>query len=148
MAFESINEKRKAIGNYRVSSGVRNGGKSLMIGMSKSCDGKSRQFCLRITESLAREARLLVGDRIDILIDEEARLGLVKRVTSGGWALSLANGSLKASAKPGSYYNCKIHCKYIEGLPYCVTSEECENVNVVDEGIMFAIPESASFKAP
>jgi len=148
MAFKSIDEIRKTMINYRSANGIASINKSLMIGIAKNGKQATDQFCLRITESLAREARLLIGDRVDILIDQEARLGLVKRVAKGGWALSLATGSLKANAKPGNYYNCKINCKYIEGLPYCKPSAECENVNVVDEGIMFEIPERAEFKKP
>jgi hypothetical protein len=90
---------------------------------------------VRIDNETLKEARIFVGDRLDVLFDKEGRLGLVKRVKDGGWQLS-KHGEKAA----------RVRVMWAPGIPHTKEQVECGDVTADEvEGVMFAIPEDASF---
>ena len=104
----------------------------------------SRQISFRISAALAKDARLLIGDRVDILFDAKDRIGLIKRVKTGGYKLT-TNGMARSEIKEGGYYSCSVKMTHYSGMPMIEKSTDCESVNVKDEGIMFVFPPAAKF---
>lgn len=131
--------------------GKRLSGKILTIGINvggKSKNGSTRQaLTIRLSADLAKEARLLIGDRVDVLFDKESGLGLVKRVQTGGYATTVA-GMATSSVKPGAFYPTVVKLTYYDGMPFIAERHDCENVTVTNEGIMFTLPDSVTYKAP
>lgn len=101
--------------------------------------GRERvKYAMRIgiPSHAAKEARLIKGDRVDILFDKEAGLGLVKRVNSGGWAVSAPH---KKQAE--RLYVC---ATYTAGMPSVAKSVGCP-CEVTPDGIIFTLPDEVSF---
>jgi hypothetical protein len=97
---------------------------------------------VRIDNETLKEARLILGDRLDVLFDKDARLGLIKRVKEGGWQLS-KHGDKAA----------RVRIMWAPGIPRTVEQVECTDVISSEaDGVMFAIPWAATFigapKAP
>ena len=97
--------------------------------------GGEEAFSLRfgLSDELLKEARFIAGDRVDVLLDVEARLGLIRRTLQGGWKIS------------GSKAKKVVQMTWTEGLPSVPTTSACESVTVTDEGIMFELPKTAQF---
>ena len=94
------------------------------------------RYAMRVAihSTIAKKARLIKGDLVDVLFDEQAKVGLIKRVNDRGWKLTNGHESsrltVKISMKPGM--------PSIEKAAGC----PCE---VTDEGIVFTLPDSVSF---
>lgn len=146
MTFTSVSniaeKSRKPRGNNVNRDGAS---QSLLFSSnSKGVGDEQRQISFRISAPLAREARLLIGDRVDILFDTKDRIGLIKRVKSGGYKLT-TNGMPRSDIKEGAYYACSVKMTHYAGMPMIGKSTDCESVNVKDEGIMFVFPAAAKF---
>ena len=146
MAFVSAFSEAQQNGRSGVSSEkLRIHGKRLFFRSAKSGkrkDGTERmpQLIFVISADLMKEARLIFGDRIDVLFDKEARLGLIKRMSGndgGGWKLTPNGGNSKHGSVSISHRNA------FPLPPKC--GVECENVSVNDEGVLFIFPESVVF---
>jgi hypothetical protein len=114
------------------------GAKSLVSGFQR------RQITVRITEQLAKKARILPGDRLDLLFDKEANLGLIKRVVTGGYSATAA-GVHQDKIVSGRFYNVVIKATHYEGMPMFPKSTDCENVTITDEGILFTMPSDTEY---
>lgn len=103
VSLSSISEASRGIGNYRTGRMPGNR-KYLVIGTGsggKDSKGVTRKsVVVRISAALAKEARILHGDRLDLLIDKDAKIGLLKRINKGGYAAS-ATGKKQETIKPG-----------------------------------------------
>ena len=94
------------------------------------------QVSFLIGHILMKKARLIIGDRMDVLYDEESKLGLLKRVTGE----NIGNKISKAQSK--SYG--KLHVAASLGpFPVVDGIVNLENVTVDDQGILFAWPEES-----
>ena len=118
--------------------------KSVRVGMTTNglLKDKSRReaITIRFTQDVARDARILPNDRVDILFDRENGLGLIKRINKGGYAATIAGGLKQADIKPGEYYAIIVKFTRYKGMPIFDEPDECENVTITDEGILFALP--------
>lgn len=120
------------------------GGQRLLDGVTISTDRRSprghaaSEYTMRfsISQQLTKKARFMPGDRVDVLIDREARLVLIKRVSSGGWALSYRTKSNERAM---------VQISWCEGLPSVKRSTACSDVQVTEDGIIFKLPDSAVF---
>lgn len=83
---------------------------------------------IRLSKSIAKQARLIHGDKIDIAFDVENRMGLIRRVTASQWALS----------------NNRIQITIREGMPTTAERVACP-AEVTPEGIQFILPDCVSF---
>lgn len=152
MAFISLSEiasqQSSVAGRGKHGRGKRVVGKRLSIGVTSSGKSKSGQprpaLRFRISKDLAQEARILPGDRVDVLIDTNERLGLVRRVNTGGYSAS-ASGITADKIKAGDFYPLVTKITLYPGMPKVDETTECENITVSNEGIIFAIPDNATF---
>lgn len=120
------------------------GGRRLPQGVSISTDRRSpkghaaSEFSMRlsISQEIIKKARFMPGDRVDVLIDREARMVLIKRVTSGGWALSYRTKSNERAM---------VQISWSIGLPSVSQSTPCSEVKVTEDGIIFKLPDCAVF---
>jgi hypothetical protein len=88
-----------------------------------------------LSPEIIAKARFMPGDKVDILFDQDARAGLIKRTSIGGWSLSQTPASQRFSIK----------LTWREGLPTIANTDGCTDVQVTDEGIIFKFPDGASF---
>lgn len=114
--------------------------KNLLFSMTKSAKSKRQQLVVRISKELCIQARYIPSDRLDILIDRDSRIGIIKRVKEGGYAASAA-GILKKNIKE-KYYSVCLKITWANGMPRPSKSTYIEDVEVKPEGIYFSIPES------
>lgn len=112
-------------------------------GFSKNGDER-KSIVIRLSTALAKEARILHGDRLDLLFDKDSRLGLLKRVNKGGYAAS-ATGKKRDEIEPSKFYSVTMKLTYYPGMPIFKAYTECENVNISDEGILFDIPNDVTY---
>lgn len=136
MAFESLNTLITRSGQATRNRNI--GGITLATDrQNPKQPGDEVRYTLRldISADWAKQARLIMGDRVDILIDRESRKMMLKRVHNGGWKL----------ARSGGNGNLKIQVRYVEGMPSVAVSESCTNVELTDDGVVFKVPKSARF---
>ena len=63
-------------------------------------DEQTYQLSIRLAQDLVKQMRWQIGDRLKVLVDDEAPHKLmIQRVTSGGWALSYAGGKQQTVKK-------------------------------------------------
>lgn len=63
-------------------------------------DEQTYQLSIRLAQDLVKQMRWQIGDRIKVLVDDEAPHKLLfQRVISGGWSLSYAGGKQKTVNK-------------------------------------------------
>lgn len=96
-----------------------------------------QNFALRIGVSMEilDKVRYRQGDRIDVLVDEQARMVLLRRTTDGrGWSLS--NPSSKRLS---------IQLTWVPGLPSVPKTLDCLDVKATENGILFRLPDEAVF---
>lgn len=107
------------------------------ITRSHRCSNPSPFYSVRfsLSKEVIKKARLLPGDKVDVLFDKENNAGLIRRTTSGGWALSKTKTSPRISVK----------FTWCPGLPTIASAGDCTDIQVTDEGIMFRFPEGTSF---
>jgi hypothetical protein len=134
MAFKSLTE---CFTSER--GGGRHGSYSpedIVIATDRAGFKAERRYSLRIAigHSVAKKARLIKGDRVDILFDRGARAGLLRRVTNGGWKLT--SGSIKDKLFV------KVQLK--PGMPTIASPAGCP-CEVTDDGIIFTLPDEVSF---
>lgn len=148
MSISAIAENEKGKKNYRRGPITANR-KYLVIGSNsggKDKYGTERTAIVcRISAPLAKEARIIHGDRVDLLIDKESGLGLLRRISSGGYAATATGKPLK-EIKQGEYYGITVKITYYAGMPKFGSTTECDNVNVSDEGILFDLPKDATYQ--
>lgn len=134
MAFKSASEITKRV--QRVGPSGEDLTMTTDTQATKSNGERSYSLRFGVSMALLKEARIMEGDRVDLLFDEEARLGLIKRVTAGGWAVGRRTST---SSK------ITIQLTWAEGLPSVSGPSACESVSVTDEGILFVLPTGAQF---
>jgi len=137
MAFVSASE---IIGN---TSPRRHSSAGIVLATDKQRASGQQYFAVRISLSreLADRARFILGDRVDVMFDIEGRRCLLRRVNEGGWRLHKAGGN---GASDGARLNIKF--KYSTGLPSVKESVSITDYEIAPEGIIFGIPEEASFE--
>ena len=150
MAFISASQVAQANstrGGYGRTGQKQN--KSVRVGMTTNGlqKDKSRReaITIRFTQDVAREARILPNDRVDILFDRENGLGLIKRINKGGYAATVAGGLKHSELKQGEYYSIIVKFTRYKGMPLFGDPDECENVTVTNEGILFALPPTVTW---
>lgn len=118
MAFVEL--RASASGRGRRSTNTT--ASTMALHKSGSRDGEpTYQLSIRLAQDLVLQMRWQIGDRLKVLVDDEApHKLLLQRVTSGGWALSYAGGKQQAVKKyrvqitrytginvaPGDRYSC------------------------------------------
>jgi hypothetical protein len=88
-----------------------------------------------ISQAFAKKARIIDGDRVEILFDKEEKAGLIRRVNDGGHQISSYGKKntrlyIKPTIKPG--------------MPTVAETVGCPS-EILDEGIMFLLPDCVSF---
>lgn len=135
MGFVSVTELKTANGS-KFWGGSRRHGADIVIATHVS---RATKPALAITISLqiAKKARLIAGDRVEIFFDEQSapRRCLIKRVSEGGLCVS---GRGPKEKRLG------IKVTWIKGIPSVDKPYDCQAV-VTDDGILFDIPDEASF---
>lgn len=124
--FESIYEKGRK-GGVRSGRDVLNG-----LGCSVRKSKKSKRMTFYIGKNLMKRARIIIGDRLDILRDKENNLGLIKRVSQDDTRYSKLTDSGSCGSLSTTRFD-KEH-KETDGVI------SLENVAVDDEGILFEWP--------
>jgi hypothetical protein len=89
--------------------------------------------------NLMKEARLILGDRMDVLYDDESKLGLLKRLPSD----SVYGNKL---SKAGGKSYCKLHVAGTEAFPLISHIISLENVTIAPDGLLFVWPEDKEKK--
>jgi len=101
------------------------------------------QFSL--SPELLKEMRWLIGDRVEVLVDATARLGLIKRVRDGGWKISAKISDAHKNAVAFSTRGVVSITPDADDLR--VLFGACDryapqNITISDEGIVFEIPKA------
>jgi len=99
-------------------------------------ENKAGYYGLKIPHKIAKEAGFIKGDRVDILIDSEAKKVAISRVNEGGWKLGSAGGGKTT-----------LQTKYASFPGSIAVSPEKKNAiinryKIEDIGIVFDMPES------
>ena len=92
----------------------------------------TKQYAFNLSAELIEAARLKAGDRVEILFDKREGQGLLKRVESGGYALTVTKGTGNGIVK-ATYMRAF-------GLPASENRVEFEGVAAQAEGIKFSMP--------
>lgn len=103
----------------------------LLFLFSKAGSGRKR-LCFRLSDHLMTVAKMRTGDRVDVLFDKSAGMGIIKR-SERGWKLSGKSG-----------YTASVHISFQPGLPSVPESVPLEH-EVKKDGIYFIIPDSATW---
>jgi len=103
----------------------------------RSKGDKGSLFCMRIgiPVKTAKKARFVAGDKVEVLFDVADRVGLVRRVSSGGYTLCKHHENSRLTVK----------ATYYPGMPTVSDSVGCLS-DVTDDGIVFMLPDSVSFE--
>lgn len=93
-------------------------------------------YALRIAvpKEIAKKARFIEGDTVDILFDKEERAGLIKRIIGKGWTLSKWKTSARLTVK----------LRWNNGMPSVASCVSCP-CEITPDGIVFFLPECVSF---
>lgn len=141
MAFISTIQLKTSSNNNKINRARSTSNIPLIISTDLAGINKAghKRYSLRlgISGQLAKEARLIAGDTVDVLFDRESNpvRGLIKRVKNDGWALVKGD-------KNGSKLFLKI--SNVEGMPTFALTYPC-NAVVTDDGILFDLPHEHSF---
>ena len=135
MAFESIRDcfaGRRT--NGRPSAYPKD---EIVFAIDKGSGKGQNRFCLRIAihPEVAKKAKLIKGDVVDILFDKVEKAGLIKRVLSGGWKLTSGDSQSRLNVKTN----------YKPGMPSINGSTSCP-CEITDDGILFYLPENVCFE--
>jgi len=103
---------------------------------SKKNDGLS----IRISNTILKKSRYLIGDRVDILIDKSNNLLLIKRIPTGGYKISYGSGAIKKTG------NGVIQLTAYKGFPMPSHSLIIDNVVYSGEGILCELPKDLKYK--
>ena len=135
MAFKSVRECFDA--NANIGGRERHPSDEIVFATDQAGTVRDGRYAMRVAihSTIAKKARLIKGDLVDILFDEPAKVGLIKRVNAGrGWKLTTGSENsrltVKISMKPGM--------PSIEKATGC----PCE---ITDEGIVFTLPDCVTF---
>ena len=135
--FQSVSEIKKKVGmRAGPGRGAKTGNKGVALATDKRSKDDSYALRLNVGISLLKAAGIIEGDRVEVFFSEKDRKGLIRR--------SNANGSIKVSFR-GKKSAPSIVTVYVKGLPSVAHSEQCTDVQVNESGIMFSLPDSASF---
>jgi hypothetical protein len=120
--------------------------KNYDMAFSSSVAGKDkgltrRQIVFYISGHILKQARIMIGDQIDVLFDPLDKTGLIKRVTQGGYTLS----STKKYKDPAIPSRGRISITHVPSLPFINELVTCSAVSVTDEGILFQFPKETIF---
>lgn len=109
----------------------------LVFSTDKSCGAGGLRYSMRVSirSVFAKKARIIRGDLVDILFDEGAKAGLIKRVNSGGWKLT--------ASKDNSQW-LSVRITYKPGMPSAASAVSCL-CEITDEGLVFTLPDEVSF---
>ena len=104
---------------------------------NKSKNNTRGHVTFAIGNNLLKKARFVVGDRIAILHDAEAKLGLLRRIPAD----EFNNGNLITKSTAKTYL--QLQAQYLPCFPKPNGGgiRNLDNVVVNDEGILFAWPE-------
>lgn len=126
---------------------TRHSGPGSPVHLLLTCTAESRHHKARlrftVKESLVKKARWQPGDRVDVLWDPEAKMGLMKRVKDGGFALSFKKDKKTGEYEPSGQVQFVYRSEM--GMPFVPGTHPIVQADVTDEGIMFELP--ASFGA-
>lgn len=89
-----------------------------------------------ISTSIAKKARFMLGDKVELLFDPEKRIGLLKRTNDGGWSLTSGGKDIKSRM----YFK----IQFVVGMPSVKQNTGCPS-EVTPEGIEFIFPDEVSF---
>ncbi len=125
MGFESV------LSNGRMYSGSRTkkNGMSYATYKNKNKGDYSSAVFVIGTDTL-KKARIVIGDRLDILYDKESGRGLLRRVLEGGRKVSKASSGSTAV----------ISTKMNSNFPIVPHITEIKSVSICDDGIVFDWP--------
>lgn len=90
------------------------------------------RLCFRLSDHLMTVAKMRVGDRVDVLFDKSAGMGIIKR-SDRGWKLSGKSG-----------YTANVQISFQPGLPSVAESVALEH-EVKKDGIYFILPDCATW---
>lgn len=146
MAFIAISEILKNAGKEVNPRGRQNSSAGVICATDKHGNNRKgpRGYSLRISLSskIAKEARIIAGDRVDILFDRDSKKqqGMIVRVVNGGWKIGVGGGVKHTSPTA----RLVVKMTYIPGMPSFPAATECPSV-VMQEGILFDLPSNCSF---
>jgi len=106
--------------------------------VSISVNGKGKNIaCLvvRIGSDIMKVARFIKGDRVDILVDKEAGLLLIKRDPNGRYKISGAKNNNSGAIKATLF----------TGFPYPEELKSMVNISYPDAGILCELPENMRY---
>ena len=85
-----------------------------------------------IGQNLMKNARFIIGDRIELLYDDEAGLGLMRRIPADKPGVTIRHASTKRY--------CVVRFPATSVFPIIRQITNLDNVSVDEEGILFAWP--------
>jgi hypothetical protein len=142
MGFTSLTEVTKTAGAYRGGRQKR-APDTALVSIVKSPNGKTASHALSFTlyPGVAKKARLVEGDRVDILFDAADGLCLIRRNNQGAWTLSANN------RKKGQRSNSlRLQATLRRGMPYfmfddSMSATEAEwDIDDDDGGLLIQLP--------
>jgi hypothetical protein len=133
MAFESLSSL--AIKRSGRVSGTHTPIKSVSIVLYKTKTKGVGSLSIRIQSGVMEEIRYLIGDSVDVLIDREQSLMLIKRVNTPCYKISSDGGKRNTKYRIG-----KIQCTPYPGFPMPKEKVIIDQVICTPDGILCELP--------
>lgn len=138
MAWEKIVALSKSGSVHRKGRDVANN-IGFAIYMSNKQVKSKPQANFIIGMKYIKEMRWMAGDRIDLFVDREEKLGMLKRSINGsGYKLSTC----------GKKASLKLHTPASDAFPKISSVVNLEAIEITDEGVLFAIPQQQTDHVP
>ncbi|MEW5802126.1 MAG: hypothetical protein AB1847_08480, partial [bacterium] len=101
--------------------------------------GEKTALVFTLGVNLMETVHFSIGDRVDVLYDSATRMGMIKKVQTGGYLLSNKQGGKKASKS-----RVRFSIVWKEGMPIVDDTLVIDKVTTIDDGFMFQFPPSQS----
>ncbi|MEW5804858.1 MAG: hypothetical protein AB1847_22455, partial [bacterium] len=99
--------------------------------------GEKTALVFTLGVNLMETVHFSIGDRVDVLYDSATRMGMIKKVQTGGYLLSNKQGGKKASKS-----RVRFSIVWKEGMPIVDDTLVIDKVTTIDDGFMFQFPPS------
>lgn len=136
MSFESLSE---IAGQFRTrTTRIECEGKNIFMNVliNKKANNK-KTLSITLGGKVLKTSKILVGDRVDVLIDKKEKLLLIKRTVEGGYKITKSGSN--------TIKNGRIQLTAYKGFPVPEKRILLDNITYPDQGILCELPNDIKF---